>query len=1132
MKKTPTFPENQEKYLFSAKTLRIMKLSLFLFLFSIIQLWASNSYSQRTKLSLNLKDVTVEEALNKIEEKSEFYFLYSPRMIDVNRKVTVALKKDDIYDALVQIFANTNVDYVVSDRQIVLSTREQIGLLKTGIAKTVQQAVTIKGTVTDESGNPLPGVTIYVKGTTQGTITDSEGKYAITVPPNATLVFSFVGMKEQDIPVAGKTTIDVVMQQEVLSLDEVVTIGYGTTIKKDLTGAVSTVKTSDMENLPFSNPMKALQGRVAGLSVVNNSGKPGAGNTITIRGIQSIRGTNSPIYVVDGVIMSSINGLNQDDFESVSVLKDASAAAIYGARAANGVILVTTKRGKKGRAPTLTYNGYFGWQATNNLQPKLLNGLQWINLYREAFETAGLVESQFPSEEFIEQNYGYRWDPNAPNGQGTGSYVPLDNAVNSDWYAALTRTGNVQRHDLSISGGSENSNYYFSTSYYNNKGMVLSTGYKKFNITFNSDHRIGKLFDFGNSLMISSSRTDGNNVNYALFMAKVPITRIYEDDGSWGVIRNTTMEHMHPNPVWRAQACVPDYSKGTSVRGNVYLTLHILKDLDFTARGNISKSFGNVVAFTAATNPAWNWEGSTINSIHKSRNESQWWSTDLLLNYEHNFNDVHRIKLMAGYSAEENVYESLSGGREGTPNNDIPYLGAGDPNTQTNDDSYNDWAFISQFARLYYSFKDKYLITGTMRRDGSSRLAEGHRYGIFPSISAAWRVSNEGFMQGVEFINDLKVRASYGSLGNVLSLSTYGTVATLNQVKLVMNQAPFAGYTLMRAINSDLKWEVTDKLDIGVDGTLLHNSLYFTFDYFREITHDLLFSLALPYTTGYGSTFPYVSGSPTINAGEVRNTGIEMMLGWRKTTGNWHFDVSTNLTHVKNEVVDLAGQNLETQGLKEGYPVRSFYGYTSDGLILDEEQKTGQWKGKDIGDIHIVDMDGDTVITPKDRGIIGRRYPKFYYGVIGKVSYKGFSFQLQLNGVQGVDKYVANHAYNYFYSWAKNDVADLLNRYHPTRNPNGTLPRLDKKDKGKNDQTSTFWLRDASYLRIQTISFSYSFRNMLKEVSAVKDLSLYLSAENLYTFTKFPLAEVDTRKDPLIGVPLPRTVILGIKATF
>jgi len=1119
------------------KILLIMKLTVFLILLSIMQVFAVDAYAQNTRLTFELVDVTVKDVLGEIENMSEFYFLYSTKIIDVSRELDISAKNERITKILKKLFPGDDVDFVVKGRQIVLTSNELANSFR-GFGEQQQKIIT--GTVTDNIGRPLPGVSVVVKGTTIGVATDVNGNFSLNISGDAVvLIFSFIGMESQEVAIGKQSYVNVAMQANAIGLEEVVAIGYGTVRKGDLTGAVSTVNTSDLENLPSSSAMRALQGRVAGLSVVSTSGQPGASSQVTVRGVQSISGTNSPIYVVDGVIMSSIDHLNQNDFESVSVLKDASAAAIYGARAANGVILVNTKRGKKSSTPTLSYNGYYGVQNLSNLQPELLDGLNWMNLYREAFETSGLLESQFPEEAFIEENYGYKWDA------GKDSYVPLSNAVNSDWMDAMLRTGKVQKHDISLSGGGENSNYYFSAGYYDNEGMVKGTSYKKLNVTFNSDYKIGKLFDFGHSLLVTNSNIEGQRQQYALVLAKPPITRVYEEDGSWGVVNNTTMEHMHPNPVWLSENSVPDYSKGTSIRGNLYLTAHLLDGLDFTAKTNASKSFNNLVQFHAGTNPDWGWEGSTINSIHKRRNESLWWNTELVLNYVKTFNDVHDVKVMIGYSNEESVSEFIDAGRQGTPNNKIPYLGAGKPDSQTNDDGCTDWSFISYFGRLNYTFNSKYLLTATIRRDGTSRLAEGQKWGVFPSISGAWRISSESFMQDINWLDDLKIRASYGSLGNVLSISPYGTIADLTQVKLVNGQSPFAGYTLMKAVNTDLQWEVTDKLDIGLDGTFFDNSVYFSFDYYKEVTHDLLFSLAIPYTTGYGGSFPNVNGKPTINAGEVQNKGFEGLVGWRKTVNDWNFDISFNFSHVNNEVIDLAGQNLKTQGLMEGYPVRSFFGYTDDGLILNEDQKTGQWSGKDIGDIHIVDMptldeDGNVVepdgtITPADRGIIGNRYPSLTYGFLSKIGYKGFTLQLQLSGVSGIDKYMfggAHHAYNYFYSWAKNDVVDLLNRYHETRNPDGTLPRLDKKNSGKNDQTSTFWLRDASYLRIQNISLNYDFKSMLTNIDAIKNLGVYVSVENLYTFTKFPLAEVDTRRDPMTGIPMPRTVVFGVKASF
>ncbi len=1136
MKKNDYFFIGRKMFPRLRKTFKIMKLTVFLLLLSIMQVFANESYSQNTKLTFDMEDVTVKEVLGEIESMSEFYFLYSSKIIDDSRKTDIAVKNEKITKILDKLFLDNDVDFVVRGRQIVLTSNE----LADSFRGFSTQEKAVSGKITDENGDPIPGVNIMVKGTSIGTITDMEGNYSLSVPADAvTLLFSFIGMETQEIAIGNSSTINVTLQSTNIGLDEVVAIGYGTVKKSDLTGAISTVKVSDLANIPASDPIKALQGRISGLSITSNSGQPGDGSSVVIRGIQSINGSNSPIYVVDGIIMGSIDGLNHLDFKSVSVLKDASAAAIYGARAANGVILITTKRGTREGKITLTYDGFIGVQGQSNLRPDMLKGLDWMNLYRESFVTGGVFESQFPDEQFIENNYGYRWNA------GNDSYEKLPNAVDEDWFDAMRRQGVVQRHNLSLSGGSESSNYYFSTAYYSNKGMITGTGNKKYNITFSSDHKVGKLFDFGNSLMISSNRTDGYFKYYAIAMAKPPITRVYEDDGDWGVIDNITMEHMHQNPLWMSEKNKPHYKTGTSIKGNVYLITHILEGLDLTARGNVIKSFGNNVEFYAGADPKFNWEHGSTNSINKRRSESTYWSTDLLLNYEKSFNDNHKIKLLAGYSNEENTSESLSGYRQGTPNNKIPYLGAGDPGSQTNDDSFSDWAFQSFFGRLNYNFQDKYLITATVRSDGTSRLADGHRWGTFPMGSVAWRISKESFMQDISFINDLKLRASYGSLGNIGSISTYGTIADMTPVKLVLNQAAYAGYTMMKAVNKDLQWEATDKLNIGLDGTFFDNQIYFEANFFQEKTHDLLFPLALPYSAGFGSWFPTINGKPFINAGEVKNTGFELDLGWRKHVGDWNFDIRGNASHIKNEVVDLFGQDLRTQGLVEGSPVKSFFGYTSDGLILSEDQKAGQWTGKEIGDIHIVDMptldadgnivDPDGTITPADRDIIGNKYPKLIYGLMGNISYKAFTLQVQLSGVYGIDKYLQSggHApYNYFYSWARGDVAQLLDRYHPTRNPDGELPRLDKKNRGKNNTFSTFWLEDASYLRVQNISLNYKVPQKITTKMNMSALSVYVSSENLYTFTKFSLSEVDTRKDALSGIPQPRTFTIGLRASF
>ena len=771
---------------------------------------------------------------------------------------------------------------------------------------------------------------------------------------------------------------------------------------------------------------------------------------------------------VDGVITTGIDNISTNDIESVSVLKDASAAAIYGARAANGVIIVNTKRGKGSEKPEITLDSYVGVQTQSNRQLHLLNAQQYVDMWTEAYENAGIM-------------------PGTPSFPWTDDDLKYYQGVDTDWQAAMRQTGVLQNYNLGLSGGSDKSNYYISAGYLDQKGMVIETNYRKFTLHINSDHQINDWIRFGNSLNINSSTTEGSSAPYNLAAIKAPITRIYDETGDYAPIHNTALEHLHQNPVWQAKEIV-DQSQNKNILGNLYLTIKILDGLDFTARGNLEWRQTNLTDFTPGLDPKYQWEGSTKNLIRKESQQNIHWTSDFLLNYKKTFGENHVISALLGYSREENVYENLWGSRSDTPNNTIQYLDAGDPLSQLNGNGTSDWAFASIFGRLNYSYKDKYLFTGTVRRDGTSRLSSGNRYGVFPSASVAWRMSEENFLKNASFVNDLKIRASVGSLGNVLSISNYGTIASLDQWNYVLNEAPAQGYTLASAVNQDLKWESTTKKDIGIDATLFNNRLYTTMDYFIEDTYDLLFKQPIAPSTG-------LSGSPFINAGQVRNTGFEMLLGYRKTTGDWTYDVSANLSHVSNKVIDLGGRDLRTSGIVEGYPVNSFFGYEANGLIRtqDDLDNYPHYSGKQIGDIWLKDINGsdenglvvgtpDGSVNADDRTLIGKKYPDFYYGVVGSLGYKNWTLQVQLQGVQGVDKnYLGayNGVLHYFTRWAMNSDVLVLDRYNATKNPNGTMPRVSTADTGHNRDFSSFWLDDASYLRIRNVNLNYNFSDQV-----------------------------------------------------
>ena len=979
---------------------------------------------------------------------------------------------------------------------------------------------TVSGKVTNEAGEPLPGVSVAFKGTTQGTITDVEGNFSLSTNDNVeTLVLSFIGMKTLEVNISGKSSIEVMMAENVVGLDEVVAIGYGTLRKGDLTGSVSTVTTDGFDKVPAANPLTAMQGKAAGVQITSNSGMPGASSEVLIRGVQSINGSSSPIFVVDGMITTSINNINPNNIESISVLKDASAAAIYGARAANGVILVTTKRGNNSKKPVITLNAYYGFQTESNLKLELLGADDWLKLWTESYENAGL---DIP------------W---------TADELAQVSGVDTDWKTVMMQTGNMQNTDISMNGGNDKSNYFIAISNLNQKGMVKETAYQKSTFTINTDHQITDWFKFGNSLNLYTYTASGSADYYNRAILKSPLSRAYEDDGDWGSIRVSELEHFFANPIWQSQNNAHE-NQGKGLQGNIYGTAKIINGLELTARGSMDYSTRYQSEFAAGVPSNYGWEGSPINSVSKDYRQTMHWIADFLANYSTTIAGDHSIKALLGYSVEESVTETLSGSVTGTPNNEIRYLDAGDPLSMINGNSYNDWAFTSLFGRLNYNFQNKYLLSATIRRDGTSRLAAANRYGVFPSASIAWRVSEENFMKGLDFIDDLKVRASVGTLGNVLSLPSYATSLGLSKRDGSLNQGGVAGYTLASAVNPDLRWESAVKRNLGFDFTTLDSRLYVNANFFLEDTYDLLFTDPIPTSTG-------LSGAPRINAGQVQNRGFEFEAGYRNSKGDWTYDFSVNFNHVKNEVIDLEGRDLRTSGLVEGMPVRSFFGYKADGIIYDEADlaiyQEGSFTKKQVGDVKLLDIDGydeegnltgeaDGKVDAADRTIIGNRYPKFTYGGVGTVGYKNWSLQLQLQGVHGVDiNYLGGQAYSLIQlmsSWARGEDARILDRYNATDNPTGTMPRLDKESSGNNRTFSEFWLADASYLRINNVNLNYTIPSDITSQIGLGQTGVYFSIQNAYTFTKYNGPEVDTKADPLTGIPQPRTFTFGIKASF
>ncbi len=1123
----------------SKKNLRIMKLTSFLLFMTILNVFGSETYSQNTKLSLDMKDAPIQTVLKAIEDQSEFFFLYSSKMINVDQKVDISVEGKKINEVLDDLLAETNIKYSVKDRQILLVNKE-------ANESPEMQQNRITGTVTDKNGAPVAGANVVVTGTSQGAITDASGKYSIEVPKGSrSLTFTFIGMESKEVPIEGLTKIDVIMAELAVGLDEVVVTGYGTQRKIDLTGSVSVMSSKEFAKAPVTDALDAMQGKLAGVTIISNSGEPGAEKLIRIRGVQSWGASTDPLYVIDGVILDNMNSLSPNDVESITVLKDAASSAIYGARAANGVVLITTKRGSKGGAPVISFETYFGAQQYSDLKPTLLNSDQWLMLDKESYANAGpaaLDQSPYGTQNPVDMNL----------------FKINGKLVNTNWLATVGQPGRIQNYDLSVSGGNERSTYFTSATYFKQDGLILNTGADRMSFRYNADHKINNFIEFGNSVNIySTSRFGGVGNPYLGAIRKNPLSRPYQTDDQgklldplqYDYVRSYTMEGGDVGPLIYAKE-YEDATRSYGFLGNLFLKVKLMKGLTFTPRLSIDYKTNNQSQFTPELHIQ-GVETQSINNVYKNQNYSFHWITDYMLNFDRTFNSVHNVSALFVYSQEESKYEYLSGTRYGTPNNQLQYLNAGQLENQSVYNGFEDWSFVSYIGRIGYNYNEKYFIQGSLRRDGTSRFIGANRWGLFPSVSAGWRISKEGFFEPLlDIVNDLKIRGSFGTLGNS-NVGLYPTYATLEMHTAVMgplnSQVARPSYALGAAVNKDVKWEQTQKNDIGFDASLLKSKLTLTFDYYVSHTTNLLYGKPIPLSAGkyyYTGGWVYPS-DPTINGGEIKNHGYELTIGYHDNKGSFNWGVNGYTSIDRNEVVDLQGRNMREYGLEVGQPIFGFFGYTSNGIVKNQAilDANPYLTNPDndfpigLGDIWTVDINKDGKITAADRGFIGKKYPNFTYGLSGNATYKQWTLQVVTYGAQGVDLNTMVDINGYF-QYTSNDVTRVLDRWEATANPNGNMPKVTKADQAGNaTHTSSFWLADASFLKISNVNLRYAVPANICKKMRMRDLEVYGSVENLHTFTKYPGGEVDVTDQgmwaqPVTKIPQPRTWVLGLKVSF
>jgi len=1100
----------------------------------LLSMKLQNSSEAKLNRRIQLKDgqYTLKEIVNEIANKAGLKFSYSKQLIPVNKKVNVSEETLMTKEALWKVLKGTSLRFGVSGSgQLFLFKRNE-----TKKEQDLNEAVT--GIVTDaSSGQTLPGVNILVKGTSRGASTDSKGHYEVSVPSlKDTLVFSFIGYKKQEVPIDGRTEINIQLQAQAISGEEMVVTGYSNPInRREVTGAVGTVSTEDLDKRKVSNVSKALEGQVAGVQVTQSTGAPGDAVQIRIRGEGTI-GNNNPLFVIDGIPSRDISFLNPSDIKSLDVLKDASAAAMYGSRASNGVIIIETKKGSAQKS-SLNVDYYSGLSHVTNL-PNMLNAQQYMNTLETAWDNSGYA--------------------------GTNPYTKdkgRSDFANTDWLAATFGPGYTHDIDFSTSGGGDKTNYYLSSRYYSEDGVVVYSNDKidKINFRGNISSDITNRFKIGTNTQLSYSKEDNLNsrgdtpgiIRHA--MLRPPVIPVKKDPSNPYYSKNdpftdlpfyngpndyeSSKYELTQNPVALAYYS-DDVIKNYRLFGNAYGEYRFLKnknlkfktnlgvDLNFYHHKVFNKNFGDDDGNGLPMDSGLGRENRP-NSISENRQQTVNITWSNTINYEKQIGK-HNIKGLLGTEFVSNRVSNLSASRQrfDFTSDNFRYIDFGNTDLGlTNGGTGSEWALFSYFGSISYNYNKKYMVKANLRADASSRFAENYKWGYFPSFSAGWMISEEKFMQGIDWLSQLKLRASWGELGNQ-EIPNYAYLTLLHR--------NLAGqYQVSRYGNPNLRWETTTQKNIGID-VLIADKVSLTAEYYNMLTSDILLPITLPEVVG--------EVSPTyVNSGEVRNKGLEFDLGYENHINDFHFKINANLATLKNEVEKLH-PNLpaiigEVTRTEPGHPINAYYGYVMEGIYQNQAEINSHLHGESNpsavpGDIKFKDLDGNGIINSNDRTFIGDPHPNLTYGFNFSGEYKGFDFSIFFQGVQGIDRYNDGKKIVDYDTRPFNYTTRVLNSWHGEGTSN-TIPRVSFTDNG-GSRVSSIYVEDASYLRLKNVQIGYSLKSLINnQLSPLNDVKIYVSGQNLYTFTNY------TGLDPAISelkdygtYPQSRSFIVGINASF
>lgn len=1096
---------------------RIMRISTFLLMVCVFCSYAGNAHSQNAKVSIHMNNVKLDKILNEIENQTDYLFIYN-NQVDINKITSVKVKNEAVAQVLDRILSGTGINYELEGTHIILTTEAIKDL------HAQQQAKTVTGTVTDVSGEPIIGANIRIKGTTTGTITDIDGNFSIEAKPQSVIEVSYIGYLTQETVINNQKSIRFLLKEDTKTLDEVVVIGYGVQKKADLTGSVANINTEKLNTQSNANIGQALQGKIAGVDIVSQGGAPGSGTRIMVRGIGTLNNA-SPLYIVDGMYMNSIDHINPNDIASIDVLKDASSAAIYGSRAANGVIIVTTKEGSNTEGkPIIDLSVNLGISTASKFLD-MLDAKGWAEVTTIARQAIGKPALDMATD--------------------------LANKPDNDWQDIMFRPALMQNYNLAVKGGGKYSTYYTGLGYFNQDGIVKGTNYQRYNIQSKNDYKRG-IFSAGTNLIISFSHDKPLHQELrggmiGTILQSVPTLEKYDDtrEGGYGGTYGDVVNIPHPLAIIDDNI-MDRYNENVKIFANLYAQIELFKGLKYKL--NLTPDFSferyknylNKYDFGLATN--------SITQLTERQRRRRNILVENLLTFDRTFGE-HKISALAGYTYQDSRFRHIQAYGEGLPQG----LEEIDAATTNRSNEGNSWRSVltSILGRVFYSYQNKYLFTATIRRDGSSKFGKNNRYGYFPSFSLGWNVAEEKFMENVHWLDQLKLRGGYGVLGNQeIDNYQYSSTITTSINYPDGNGGLLQGAFPKNFANPDIKWEETAMTNVGIDFMAFNNRLSLTADYYVKNTKDILLTVPIPISSGGAN-------DPIRNAGKIRNNGFEFNLGWMDQPNP---DISYGINLIgsfnKNKVIAMGSesgsikggstnQNITTSETKAGYPIGGYWLISTAGYFNSQEEVDAYAKdGKKIqpaaepGDIKFVDANNDGVINDDDRVFQGSPFPDFTFALNGNMRYKNFDLSIGLQGVLGNKIYNATRQTLEDVTKGSNFLASCLDYWTP-ENKNASHPRLTWDDPNRNTRAeSDRYLENGSYLRLRSVQLGYTFPQTWFK-GAIQHARVYINAENLFTITSYSGYSPDVNADNAnyrgfdnFIYPTNRTFMLGLNVTF